>query len=77
MATTRVLMSNSRQVIRLPAELRLPDGVKRVSIRACGFERVIAPISQTWDSFFLDGAQVADEFLPERPNQLQPEREAL
>ena len=77
MKTASVFTNSRSQAIRLPAELRLPDGVKRVSIRARGVERILAPIGQTWDSFFLDGAPVADEFMPERPNQSQPEREAL
>lgn len=77
MTTTSVSTNNGTQVIRLPAELRLPDGVKRVSIRARGVERIIAPIGQTWDSFFLDDVQVAADFMQERPNQTQPDREAL
>lgn len=77
MVTTRVLMSNHSQVIRLPAELRLPDGVKRVSIRARGIGRIIAPIGQTWDSFFLDDAQVADDFMQERSSQHKPDREVF
>ena len=35
------------------------------------------PIGQTWDSFFLDGPTVSDDFLPERATQHQTEREAL
>ncbi len=77
MNTTSVFTNNRSQAIRLPAELRLPDGVKRVSIRAHGVERVIAPLGQTWDSFFLDGVQVADDFMQKRASQHQPEREAF
>ncbi len=77
MNTTSVFTNNRSQAIRLPAELRLPDGVKRVSIRAQGVERVIAPLGQSWDSFFLQGPQVADDFMQERPSQHQPDREAF
>lgn len=77
MNTASVFTNNRSQAIRLPAELRLPDGVKRVSIRAHGVERVIAPLGQTWDSFFLDGPQVADDFMQERASQHQPDREAF
>ena len=42
--TTSTLFSNNRsQAVRLPAELRMPEGVKRVEIRARGMERIIAP----------------------------------
>lgn len=52
MTTTTVFTNNRSQAIRLPAELRLPDSVKRVDVRARGCERIIAPLGQTWDSFF-------------------------
>ena len=77
MTTTTVFTNNRSQAIRLPAELRLPDTVKRVDVRARGSERIIAPLGQTWDSFFLDAPQVADDFLEARASQEQPEREAL
>lgn len=39
--------------------------------------RIIASLGQTWDSFFQRGPTVSDDFLHERANQHQPEREAL
>jgi len=51
--------------------------VHKVAIRVKGQERIIAPIGQTWDNFFLDGPRVSDEFLSERASQQQPERESL
>lgn len=77
MTTTTVFTNNRSQAIRLPAELRLPDSVKRVDVRARGCERIIAPLGQTWDSFFLTGPQVADDFMDARASQDQPERDAL
>jgi antitoxin VapB len=46
-------------------------------MRVNGKERVIAPLGQSWDSFFLGGPKVSDDFLPERATQHQPERERL
>ncbi|OGB32491.1 MAG: antitoxin [Burkholderiales bacterium RIFCSPLOWO2_12_FULL_61_40] len=77
MTATTVFINNSSQAIRLPAELRFPDRVKRVDVRARGCERIIAPLGQTWDSFFLEGPQLVDDFLEERASQEQPDREAL
>ena len=77
MTTTTVFYNNRSQAIRLPAELRLPDNVKRVDVRARGCERIIAPLGQTWDSFFLDSPQVADDFMETRASQVQSERDAL
>jgi antitoxin VapB len=77
MATTTVFINNRSQAIRLPAELRLPDNVRRVEVRARGCERVIAPLGQSWDSFFLNGPQAADDFMETRASQDQAPREAL
>jgi antitoxin VapB len=77
MATTTVFTNNRTQAIRLPAELRLPEGVKKVSVRAKGKELIISPISATWDSFFLHGPLVSEDFMQERGAQDQRERESL
>ncbi len=77
MATTTVFTNNRTQAIRLPAELRLPEGVRKVDIRAKGNERIISPIGHTWDSFFLDGPAVSADFMTERATQDQDDREAL
>ena len=77
MAITTVFTNNRSQAVRLPAELRLPDNVKRVDVRARGCERIIAPLGQTWDSFFLSDSQVVDDFMKIRASQDQPERDAL
>lgn len=77
MIATTAFINNRSQAIRLPAELRFPDQVKQVDVGARGCERIIAPLGQTWDSFFLEGPQAADDFLEERASQEQPDREAL
>ena len=77
MTITSVFTNNRSQAVRLPADVRLPEGVKRVEIRARGVERVIAPVGHGWDSFFIDGAMPADDFMTERACQAQPEREAF
>ena len=77
MTATTVFVNNRSQAIRLPAEMRLPDSVKRVDVRVRGCERIIAPLGQTWDNFFLGGPDVADDFMDERASQAQPERVAF
>lgn len=72
-----VFITNRTQAVRLPVDARLPEGVHKVAIRARGNERIIAPLDQSWDSFFLDGSSVSDDFLPERADQQQQPREAL
>ncbi|WP_254953332.1 MULTISPECIES: type II toxin-antitoxin system VapB family antitoxin [unclassified Cyanobium] len=75
MAITRLFLSNRSQAVRIPAELRLPDSVKQVEVRARGCERIIAPLGSSWDSFFLSGPSVPDDFMAQRASQQQDERE--
>ncbi|MEJ1958338.1 MAG: type II toxin-antitoxin system VapB family antitoxin [Nitrosomonadales bacterium] len=77
MAASTVFINNRTQAVRLPAELRLPDDVKRVDVRARGNERIISLLGQTWDSFFKDGIAVSEDFMEERAPQNQMDREAL
>ncbi|MCD9027037.1 antitoxin [Luteimonas sp. BDR2-5] len=77
MTITTVFINNRTQAVRLPRELRLPDGVRKVEVRAKGRERIITPVGEVWDSFFLAGPVVSDDFMPERASQQQPERESL
>ncbi len=75
--SSTVFINNRTQAVRLPSELRLPSDVKRVAVRALGNERIISPLGQSWDSFFLNTAAVTDDFLSERATQTQVHREAL
>ncbi|MCI5121462.1 MAG: AbrB/MazE/SpoVT family DNA-binding domain-containing protein, partial [Candidatus Electrothrix sp. AUS4] len=61
----------------LPVETRFPDHVKKVIVRMLGRERVLSPVENTWDSFFLSKEQVTDDFMTERASQEQQEREAF
>ncbi|HEY4083038.1 MAG TPA: type II toxin-antitoxin system VapB family antitoxin [Burkholderiaceae bacterium] len=77
MSVGTVFVNNRTQAVRLPLDVRLPEGVRKVEIRVRGNERILAPLGQTWDSFFLSGPGVSDDFLAERAPQHQSEREAL
>ncbi len=77
MPVTTVLTNNHWQAVRLPVDVRIPDDVKKVQVRVPGAERLISPIKQTWDSFFLDGGKTSDDFLLQRDSQTQAERVVL
>lgn len=77
MASSTVFTSNRTQAVRLPASTRFPEGVKKVDVRVVGNERVIAPASAAWDSFFLGANTTTDDFMTERASQQQADREAL
>jgi len=77
MASSTVFTNNRSQAVRLPAEMRFPDSVKKVNVRVVGVERVIAPAESTWDSFFLSDTSVSEDFMSERAGQQQSERDSL
>ena len=77
MSTSTVFTNNRSQAVRLPADMRFPESVKKVEVRSVGQERIIAPIEATWDSFFLATPSVSDDFMSERASQQQSERESL
>jgi antitoxin VapB len=76
-AITTVFTNNRTQAVRMPAEARLPDEVKKVIVRIRGRERIITPIENTWDNFFMNGPTVTEEFLNERGVQLVSKRESF
>lgn len=77
MPTGSIFINNRTQSVRLPAETRFPETVKKVSVRVLGQDRILSPVENTWDSFFLAEDRVSDDFMVERASQEQPEREAF
>jgi len=77
MALGSVFVNNRTQAVRLPVETRFPDGVKKVNVRVVGVDRILSPVSNTWDSFFLSKERVTHDFITERATQEQPQRESL
>lgn len=75
MARSTVFVNNRSQAVRLPAEMRFPDSVKKVEVRVVGNSRVITPVESDWESFF---AQPPLEDFPERfPEPPETPRESL
>jgi antitoxin VapB len=72
-----VFKNNRTQAVRLPAESRFPENVKKVVVRVLGQDRILSPLTNTWDSFFLSEDGVTDDFMTERASQDQSERESF
>jgi len=72
-----VFVNNRTQAVRLPVDSRFPDGVKKVVVRIVGKDRVLSPVENTWDSFFLSEDGVTDDFMLERASQEQSERDSF
>lgn len=77
MSISTVFINNRTQAVRLPADVRLPEDVKQVTVRAVGKERIVSPLQSSWDSFFMGGTQATDDFMATRATQHQSERESL
>ena len=70
-----IFLNNRTQAVRLPVETRFPEGVKHVTVRVVGKDRVLSPVDHSWDSFFLSEKRVSDDFINVRGSQDQSERE--
>jgi len=77
MSISTVITNNRFQAVRLPADMRLPEGVRKVEVRARGLDRIISPVGHTWDEFFLRGPQVSGDFMAGRDTRQQAERETF
>lgn len=77
MIEASIFMTNRSQAVRLPAEVRFGEEVKKLSVRVLGNERILSPLNQTWDSFFMGEQRVSDDFMTDREVAFQPEREAF
>lgn len=77
MSQGTIFTSNRTQNVRIPADVRFPENVKNVTVRAVGNERIITPVEHTWDSFFLSEQRVSDDFMSEQTTPPADEREAL
>jgi antitoxin VapB len=66
MSITTVFTNNRSQAVRLPADVRLPEGDKKVQVRVRGMDRILSPVGHAWEDFFLNGRQASDDFMNER-----------
>jgi antitoxin VapB len=72
-----VFVNNRTQAVRLPVDSRFPENVKKIVVLIIGKDRILSPVENTWDSFFLSENGVSDDFLTERASQEQSERESF
>jgi len=73
---TTLFKSNKTQAVRLPKPVALPESIKKVDIVAIGNTRIITPAGESWDHWF-DGPGVSDDFMLDREQPSDQEREAL
>ena len=77
MTTSSTVFTNNRtQAVRLPADVRLPNTVKKVDVVALGRARLIVPAGEAWDSWF-DGEGVTPDFMADRDQPREQDRVTL
>jgi len=76
MTQSTVFTTNKSQAVRLPKAVALPASVKRVEIVKLGHARLITPVDMAWEVFF-DGPVVSDDFMTDRAQPPEQERESL
>ena len=77
MARSTVFRTNRSQAVRLPKAVAFPDGVHQVEIIRLGRSRLVSPVGQRWDEFFVNGPPVSEDFMSEREQSRPEEREPL
>ena len=76
MARASIFRSNRSQAVRLPKQVAMPEGVRRVEVFQLGYARVIVPADHAWDDFF-EAPGVSDDFMAERTQPAPQERDGF
>ena len=59
----RVVEVDGVQIINLAGKARISGSVAKASIRTHGHARIVSPVHNTWNEFFLNGPKVSDDFM--------------
>lgn len=74
MAQATLFKNNKNQAIRLPKSMEFPAEMKKVEITTLNDGLLITPLNHVWDSWFTQNS-VSNDFMNEREQELQQERE--
>ena len=77
MARSTVFRTNRNQAVRLPKAVAFPEGVHQVEIIKLGNSRLVSPVGQRWDEFFVNGPRASEDFMSKREQPSAEEREPL
>lgn len=76
-AKSTIFKTNRSQAVRLPKEVAFPDDVHRVEVFKMGEGRLIVPEGKRWSDFFAKGPRASEDFMNEREQPDDQEREPL
>lgn len=77
MARSSIFTSNRSQAVRLPKAVAFPPEVEQVDVVVVGKSRILTPVGHRWDDFFLNGPATSADFMTERDQGEEREREPL
>lgn len=75
--TTRIFRTNKTQAVRLPKDVAFPADVEEVEVLVVGEARLIAPKGRRWSHYFAEGPFAEADFMSDRAQPGQQERERL
>jgi len=75
MKTAKLFKNGQSQAVRLPKEFRI-EGTS-VFIQKLGSYVVLVPKNDPWKSMFEAGKKFSEDFMAERDQGSQPDRESL
>jgi len=73
---TKIFKSNRSQAVRLPKKVAFSESVSDVEIVAIGKKRIISPVDQSWDEWFV-GPGVSSDFMAERHQPDDQRRDSI
>jgi antitoxin VapB len=77
MTRSTVFRTNRSQAVRLPKAVAFPEGVHQVEIIKLGRSRLVSPVGQRWEEFFVNGPRASEDFMSERAQPSLEQREPL
>ena len=77
MTSSTVFTSNRSQAVRLPKAVAFPEDVHQVDVLIIGRSRVIVPKGSRWDDFFQAGPHASEDFMPDREQPSNEDREPV
>ena len=75
MKTAKLFRNGQSQAVRLPKEFRFDDD--KVYVKKSGNVVVLIPAKDSWDTLFQSLDKFSDDFMAEREQPKEQEREAL
>jgi antitoxin VapB len=77
MTRSTVFRTNRSQAVRLPKAVAFPEGVHQVEIIKLGRSRLVSPVGQRWEEFFVNGPRASEDFMSEHAQPSLEQREPL